>query len=69
MLVLPGDQGGVTCDGGLTRRELLRVGGSSLIGLNLAQMLELQQASAEDPHTSAGGPGSVSYTHLRAHET
>ena len=57
MLVLQGDQGGVTCDGGLTRRELLRVGGSSLIGLNLAQMLELQQASAEDPHTSAGGPG------------
>ena len=57
MLVVPGDQGSVTCDSGLTRRELLRVGGSSLIGLSLAQMLELQQASAKEVHAGAGGPG------------
>ncbi len=47
MLVIPGDQGTVTCDR-LTRRELLRVGGSALFGISLAQMLELQQLSAEE---------------------
>ena len=58
MLVVPGDQGSVTCDAGLTRRELLCVGGSSLIGLSLAQMLELQQVSAEEVHAGTGGPAS-----------
>ena len=57
MLVVPGDQGSVTCDAGLSRRELLRVGGSSLIGLSLAQMLELQEVSAKEVHAGAGGPG------------
>ncbi len=45
MLVIPGDQGRVTCDG-LSRRELLRIGGSALLGLSLPQLLELQAASA-----------------------
>ena len=35
MLVIPGEQGKATCDG-MTRRELLRVGGSALLGLSLA---------------------------------
>ena len=57
MLVIPGDQGRVTCDG-MTRRELLRIGGSALIGLSLPQILELQAASASEPGASAGGgPG------------
>ena len=57
MLVIPGDQGRVTCDG-MTRRELLRIGGSALLGLSLSQILELQAASASEPGASAGGgPG------------
>jgi len=45
MLVIPGDQGRVTCDG-LTRRELIRVGGSALLGLSLPQFLQMKQVSA-----------------------
>ncbi len=58
MLVIPGDQGRVTCDG-LTRRELLRVGGSAVLGLSLPQILEMQDlAAAENPAGKhAGGPG------------
>ena len=52
MLVIPGSLGGDTCDG-VTRRELLRVGGSAAFGLSLANMLGLQRASANQ----AGGPG------------
>lgn len=55
MLVIPGDQSVATCDG-VTRRELLRVGGSSLIGLSLAQLLAARTGRAEDP-VPTGGPG------------
>lgn len=51
MLVIPGDQGKVTCDG-ITRRELMRVGGSALLGLSLPQILQLRAASAAE---SVGG--------------
>ena len=44
MLVIPGDQGRVTCDG-LTRRELLRVGGSAVLGISLPQILQMQAAA------------------------
>src|SRR6266513_1295237 len=53
MLVIPGSQDKATCDG-MTRRELLRVGGSALLGLSLADILSLQ-AKADAPRT--GGPG------------
>jgi hypothetical protein len=54
MLVIPGFTA-KTCDG-ITRRELLRVGGSALLGVSLADVFRLQQASAaEAPIT--GGPG------------
>jgi uncharacterized protein (DUF1501 family) len=59
MLVIPGDQGRATCDG-LTRRELLRVGGSSLLGLSLAQVLALRSAGAAGEAGAAkrvGAPG------------
>src|SRR3954462_3048979 len=58
MLVIPGQQGKATCDG-MTRRELLRVGGSALLGLTLADILRLQgTASAAPPAASADhGPG------------
>jgi hypothetical protein len=63
MLRIPGQLGKDLCDRGLgmTRRDLLRVGGSSLLGLSLAQMLELQQAHAATnvnaSATAGGGPG------------
>ena len=44
MLVIPGRAGKDTCDG-VTRRELLRVGGSSMLGLSLAEMFRHQQSA------------------------
>jgi Protein of unknown function (DUF1501) len=54
MLIIPGQPGKDLCDNqlGVTRRDLLRIGGSSLMGLSLGSMLELQNASAKE----AGGP-------------
>lgn len=54
MLVIPGRSGKDTCDG-ITRRELLRVGGSAMLGLCLADVLGAQKAQA-NPET-VGGPG------------
>src|SRR5262245_15433757 len=54
MLVIPGGSGKDTCDG-ITRRELLRVGGSAMLGISLANVLKLQKASAGVPEGS--GPG------------
>jgi hypothetical protein len=53
MLVIPGRTSKDTCDG-VTRRELLRVGGSAAMGISLANILQLQGAKAEGV---AGGPG------------
>jgi uncharacterized protein (DUF1501 family) len=55
MLVIPGPASKDTCDG-VTRRELLRVGGSAVLGISLAQVLGLQSAHAkkQGPY---GGPG------------
>lgn len=47
MLGIPGRPGKDTCDG-VTRRELLRVGGSAAFGVSLANMFEWQQATAEE---------------------
>ncbi|HXD85971.1 MAG TPA: DUF1501 domain-containing protein, partial [Urbifossiella sp.] len=55
MLVIPGAASRDTCDG-LTRRDLLRVGGSGILGVSLGQMFALQNASAA-AQTTAGGPG------------
>jgi hypothetical protein len=54
MLVIPGRSGKDTCDG-ITRRDLLRVGGSAVLGLTLADILGLQKATANEGIT--GGPG------------
>ena len=54
---IPGQAGNDFCDKGLkpTRRDLLRVGGASMLGLSLGSMFELQaMANAEG---SGGGPG------------
>ena len=44
MLRIPGQAGKDFCDKGLrpTRRDLLRVGGASMLGLSLGSMFELQ---------------------------
>src|SRR5512144_1882598 len=54
MLVIPGRAGKDTCDG-VTRREVLRVGGSAALGISLAQVMQMQQASAAK--VTKGGPG------------
>src|SRR6516162_8894759 len=53
MLVIPGRTAKDTCDG-VTRRELLRIGGSAAFGVSLANILGLQNARAKE---SVGGPG------------
>ncbi len=57
MLVIPGQASKDTCDG-LTRRELLRVGGSAVLGLSLAEVLRFQQqAKANTSGSGSHGPG------------
>lgn len=58
MLVIPGRPGRDTCDG-VTRRELLRVGGSAAFGFSLANLFQWQEATAStNPVGGAyGGPG------------
>jgi hypothetical protein len=60
MLRIPGQLANDLCDRGLgmTRRDLLRVGGSSLLGLSLAQMFESQaRANTNSESATGGGPG------------
>ena len=54
MLVIPGRAGKDTCDG-ITRRELIRVGGSAMFGMSLANMFRLQRATAGE--ANYGGVG------------
>jgi hypothetical protein len=57
MIIVPGERGKDLCDKhlGLTRRDVLRVGGSSLLGLSLGSMFQLQARAAEE--SKGGGPG------------
>jgi hypothetical protein len=54
MLVLPGIANKDTCDG-VTRRELLRVGGSAMFGISLANILGLQARATPPTPPSEGG--------------
>ena len=54
MLSIPG-RPGATCDG-ISRRELLRVGGAGLLGVSLANILQLE-ALASAPTDAAGRSG------------
>jgi hypothetical protein len=56
MLVIPGRFGKDTCDG-FSRRELLRVGGTSLAGLSLPALLRSERANAAEDAQRYGGPG------------
>ncbi|WDI44148.1 DUF1501 domain-containing protein [Bremerella sp. P1] len=57
MLVIPGSKAKDVCDShlGPTRRDLLRVGGSAMLGLSLGQMLNLQSGQAVAAESSAHG--------------
>src|SRR6516164_4193182 len=57
MIIVPGQPGKDLCDRelGVTRRDVLRVGGSGLLGLSLGSMLQLQAASAA-VNEQIGGP-------------
>ncbi|WP_435017417.1 DUF1501 domain-containing protein [Tundrisphaera sp. TA3] len=61
MLIVPGQPGKDLCDQGLgmTRRAILRVGGSSLLGLPLGSLLRLQAASAAAPPAAAPELGGI----------
>lgn len=56
MLVIPGQASKDTCDG-LTRRDLLRVGGSAMLGLTLADIFRLQPKAQANEAPRRGGPG------------
>ncbi len=59
MLVIPGQPGKDLCDRhlGVTRRDLLRIGGSALMGMTLGQMLELKATQAATASPGGSGPG------------
>lgn len=56
MLVVPGRTNKDTCDG-VTRRDMLRVGGSSVFGFSLANLLSWQETSAAEGLTGGRGFG------------
>lgn len=56
MLVIPGRSWKDTCDG-ISRRELLRVGGSAIFGFSLANLLGLQKATAANGNNGGSGFG------------
>src|SRR2546423_632426 len=54
MLVIPGRPGKDTCDG-ITRRDLLRVGGSAVLGITLADLFRLEAQAKKKG--GVDGPG------------
>lgn len=54
MLVIPGQRGKDNCDGNVSRRELLRIGGSGMLGFTLGDVLARE---SQAKGTSAGSPG------------
>ncbi|GIV26211.1 MAG: hypothetical protein KatS3mg027_0025 [Bacteroidia bacterium] len=63
MLVIPGPAGKDLCEEKyVSRREILRVGGSSLLGMTLGSLLRLKDVSASEG--ASGGPGWNSAKHI-----
>jgi hypothetical protein len=56
MLVLPGFASKDTCDG-VTRRDILRVGSSAILGITLADILRLQATASPSGSTEKVSPG------------
>ena len=62
MFIIPGEQGKDVCDSKLrpTRRDLIRIGGSGVLGLGLGGMFTLQARSARaatEKKSRRGAPG------------
>ena len=59
MLVVPGQAGKDLCDKhlGVTRRDILGVGGSAMLGVTLGQLMSLQKAQANTSNSGAAGWG------------
>ena len=57
MLRIPGQKGKDLCDSGLgvNRRDILRVGGSGMLGMTLGEMMQAKSAQANE--SAIGGPG------------
>ena len=65
MLVIPGHASKDTCDG-VTRRDLLRVGGSSILGITLADLFRFQaHAKTESVAPGFGKAKSVILVYLQ----
>jgi hypothetical protein len=58
MLVIPGASAKSDCDR-VTRRDLLRVGGSGVLGITLGDLFTLQKASAANKGEVGEGRGFV----------
>ena len=67
MLVIPGQRGKDLCDRqlGMTRRDLLRVGGSAMLGLSLGDLLKHQAAAAEAQLRRDAGARGMPFDHYR----
>jgi hypothetical protein len=69
MLIVPGRPGKDLCDPqlGVTRRDILRVGGSGLLGMTLGSMFKLQAASAgaDAPRPGWGKAKSIIMVYLQ----
>src|SRR5579864_6578541 len=70
MIIVPGQPGKDLCDRhlGITRRDVLRVGGSGLLGMSLGTMLELKAAAAgggDAPHPGWGKAKSIIMVYLQ----
>jgi hypothetical protein len=59
MLVIPGQLGKDLCDRhlGVSRRDLLRVGGSAMLGLTLGELFQIKETRADELQRLAGSPG------------
>src|SRR5258708_40198084 len=53
MLVIPGQRGKANCEGTVSRRELLRIGGTGMLGFTLADVLARE---SQAKGSNAGGP-------------
>ncbi len=70
MIIVPGQAGKDLCDRslGVTRRDLLRIGGSGLLGMSLGGMLQLQArgaGSADAPRPGWGRAKSIIMVYLQ----
>ena len=59
MITVPGELGRDFCDRHLkpSRRDILKVGGASMLGFSLGSMFEAQAAAAQGGAAHGGGPG------------